>query len=103
MTLPPWPFQTVSYFWKCSTARPYAVTLLPLTIRPVAAVSEVQEPAPAPWSARQAQTSSMIELLLLSTKAVGHRAGLGPADAEEDVVDAHRVARVAHGRALGRW
>ena len=46
------------------------MTLLPLTTSPVADWSPVQQPAPAPWSARQTQMSSMIELLLLSMKAV---------------------------------
>ena len=44
------------------------MTLLPLTVRPVAAVLAVQ-PTPAPWSARQDHTSSMIELLLSSMNA----------------------------------
>src|SRR5579859_2271360 len=77
-SVPPWPFQIVSYCWKCSTARPLAVTLFPLTASPVAEGSPDQVPAPAPWSARQTQTSSMIELLLLSTKAVAAEPASAP-------------------------
>ena len=36
------PFQITSYFWKCSTNRPVAVTSSPLTITPVSAVFAVQ-------------------------------------------------------------
>src|SRR4051812_6786189 len=77
IVLPPLPFQTTLYFWKCSTNRPYAITLLPLTTRPESAGLVVQ-PAPLPWSARQAQMWSMMVLLLLTTSALVTEAGPAP-------------------------
>src|SRR6185437_6125005 len=77
MSSPCWPFQITSVFWKCSTNRPYAVTLSPLTTMPVSAVLAVQ-PTPLPWSARQIHTSSSSTLSLLTTRLVVALPGVAP-------------------------
>src|ERR1700722_2334979 len=69
MVSPPLPTPGPWSFWYCSTNRPVARTLLPLTTRPWAAVLTVQPTVPElPWSARQAQMSSTRVLLELTTR-----------------------------------
>src|ERR1700722_3387512 len=69
MVSPPLPTPGPWSFWYCSTNRPVARTLLPLTIRPCWAVLTVQPTVPElPWSARQAQMSSIRVLLALTTR-----------------------------------
>src|SRR3954451_363815 len=110
IVLPFSPAQKTSYFWKCSTKRPVAVTLSASTRTPVSAVLTVQ-PTPFPWSARQAQMSSRIVLswstsrLLVGLPACGppmrekqargRSAGMRSADAEEHVLQRARVRGVS--------
>ena len=79
MTRPFSPFQSVLYFWKCSTNRPVAVTLSPFTMTPFVPVlvfhRSVSPFTPAvkpsrPWSARHTHVWSMSTLSALTSSAV---------------------------------
>ena len=77
------PFQTVLYSWKCSTNRPVAVTLSPLTTTPLRPMFVFQrsvspEKPSTPWSARHTQVWSIRTLSLLTSSATSALPTCGP-------------------------
>src|SRR5215204_3597660 len=82
IVLPFSPFQTVLYSWKCSTNSPVAVTLSPLTTRPLRPVlvfqRSVSERPSTPWSARHTQVWSIRTLSRLTWSAMSALPTCGP-------------------------
>jgi len=70
------------YSWKCSTNRPVAVTLSPLTTRPWRPVlvfqRSVSERPSTPWSARHTQVWSIRTLSRLTSSAMSALPTCGP-------------------------
>src|SRR3954452_8095968 len=84
IVVPRSPFQTTLLRWKCSTNRPVAVTLSPLTTTPLRpmlvrqrSVSPPVKPSP-PWSARHTQVWSTSTLSLLISSATSVLPTCGP-------------------------